>query len=104
MKEEIKPGSHATYCGESGVSGIGQRIDLNYGQTGVVYTAMNVRRRTDRQRFFFVADGDQKHKPHVVVRSDFHLFGEDRPASINPRFERDRERMRNEARWAHAMP
>lgn len=74
-------------------------VDLNYGQTGVVYVAMNTRRRTDRQRFFFVADGDPKHKPHVVVRTDFHLFGEDRPASINPRFAREREwRMQEIAR------
>lgn len=92
MKEEIAPGSHAAYVGESG-----DKRDLNYGQTGTVYPAMNVRRRTDRQRFLFKPDGDTR--VVTVVRTDFNLFGEERPASINPRFERERE-----ARYAHLLP
>lgn len=85
--KEIEPGSFATFVGVSGRSGLGRAIDLNYGQTGQVYLALRLVRR-DRQRFFFVADGDPSVKTHLVLRTDFRLFGEDRPASFNPRYDR----------------
>lgn len=94
MKEVIEAGEHAIYVGESD-----NKLDLNYGQTGQVYPAMNVRRRTDVQRFLFKPDGDPKTR--TVLRRDLKLFSESDKVvqDINPRFERERE-----ARYAHLIP